>query len=175
MKARKKELGDWHENRRKDREPKCSHYPVKSVASLMSTRHQRLGKQRIAVSFGEVFETLLISWNSLPSLGRLSPKYVPRLLTVMHTCRLSVQRSLRWTWGMHCEYVPLVIKIAAFIKVACLSQRVLWALCVHHEFRVHISLQPRLCHWNSTEVQKCAMFTIPAFPLGVLKGVWVRD
>jgi len=37
MRARKKELGDWCEHRCKNREPKCSHYPVKFVVKLMST------------------------------------------------------------------------------------------------------------------------------------------
>ena len=64
------------QNGSKDREPKCSHYPVKSATRLMSTGeqhvHVQLVKHRMVVSrndhilaFGEVFETSLTSWNSL--------------------------------------------------------------------------------------------------------------
>ena len=35
-----KELGDWCENGSEDREPKCSHYPMKSVARSMSIRER---------------------------------------------------------------------------------------------------------------------------------------
>ena len=36
--------------------------------------------------------------------------HVPRLLTVMQMCRLSVQRSLRCAWGIHCKNVHLFYK-----------------------------------------------------------------
>ena len=58
-------------DRREDREPKDSHYPMKSIVRSMSMREQQLAKQIMAVSrnnhiimFGEVFETSLMSWNS---------------------------------------------------------------------------------------------------------------
>ena len=63
--------GRLTQNGSEDREPKYSHYLMKSAGRLMSTRDQWLAKQRIAVSrnghiltFGEVFKTLLTSWNS---------------------------------------------------------------------------------------------------------------
>ena len=80
---------------------------------MESTREQWLVKLRVAVSgnnhifaFGEVFETSPTFWNSfnvryatfshfvtLVPHGRLSQKHLPRLLTVVHKCLLSVQRS----------------------------------------------------------------------------------
>ena len=38
MGAKKKELGAWRENRREDKECKCSHNPVKSASRTMSMR-----------------------------------------------------------------------------------------------------------------------------------------
>ena len=43
MWASKKELEDWHKNRSEDREPKCNHYPMKSVAKSMSTKESSRG------------------------------------------------------------------------------------------------------------------------------------
>ena len=136
MSARKKELGDWRENE-SNKEPKCSHYPLKSTARLMSTREQWLAKQRMAVSrnnhilaFGEVFETLLTFWKALPSFLHFGTLVVahgwlhsPRLLTVMHTCRLLVQKSLWCTWGIHCKYVytPSMIHVTANLKYRSLE------------------------------------------------------
>ena len=37
MRAKKKDPGDWCENGNEDREPKCSHYPMKSTTRWMST------------------------------------------------------------------------------------------------------------------------------------------
>ena len=58
-------------NGSEDREPKYSHYLMKSAGRLMSTRGQWLAKQRMAVSrndhiltFRVVFKALLTSWNS---------------------------------------------------------------------------------------------------------------
>ena len=76
MRVRKKELGDWHNSRSEDREPNCSHYPVKSVARSMSMREQWLVKQRMAVSrnghilsFSGVLKTPgTLSMCGLPSL-----------------------------------------------------------------------------------------------------------
>ena len=70
MRARKKDLGDWRENGSEDREPKCSHFSMKSAARSTSTREQsmqQLAKQKSAwvfrndhiLVFGEVFKTLL--------------------------------------------------------------------------------------------------------------------
>ena len=102
-------------NKSEDREQILgSHYSVKS----MSTREQQLVKQRMAISknhhifaFGEVFETSLTSFNisfaillTLVTHGRPSQKHRPCLQTVMHTCCLSVQRSLRCEQGIHFEY-----------------------------------------------------------------------
>ena len=36
----RKELENWQENGSKDREPKCSHYPVKSAARSMTTKER---------------------------------------------------------------------------------------------------------------------------------------
>ena len=88
------------------------------MARWMSAREQRIAKQRVAVSrndhilaFGEVFETSLTFWDSMNSFSirfailltlchtycctwpTITKAHLPRLLTVMHTCRLSVQRS----------------------------------------------------------------------------------
>ena len=71
MKAKKKELGDWRETEVKT-EPKCSHYPVKSV---VIDEHERAAaseaKNGLAIlrndhilMFGEVFETVFTFWNS---------------------------------------------------------------------------------------------------------------
>ena len=43
MQARKKELRDWCENGREDRECKCSHNPVKSALRTMSKRERSNG------------------------------------------------------------------------------------------------------------------------------------
>ena len=43
MWASKKELEDWHKNRSEDREPKCNHYPMKSVSKSMSTKESSRG------------------------------------------------------------------------------------------------------------------------------------
>ena len=100
-KVRKKERGDetdTYNNGSEDREPKCSHYPVKSTVKSMSMREQQLAKQRMAVlrndhilMFSEVFETSLASWNSfnvclLTHNWLTIPKHMPHLLTVLHTC-----------------------------------------------------------------------------------------
>jgi len=37
------EVGDWSKNGSEDKEPKCSHYPVKSVARSMNTRERSSG------------------------------------------------------------------------------------------------------------------------------------
>ena len=41
MRVRKKELGDWSKNGSEDREPKCSHHPMKFVVRLMITREEQ--------------------------------------------------------------------------------------------------------------------------------------
>ena len=43
MRTSKKELEDWRENGSEDRDPKCSHYPVKSVVRLMTTKERSSG------------------------------------------------------------------------------------------------------------------------------------
>ena len=71
-----------------------------------------LAKQRMAISendhilaFGEVIETLLTFWNVLPFFSHFAcctwPTVLPCLLTVMYTCRLLVQRSLRCMCTRH--------------------------------------------------------------------------
>ena len=75
MRVRKKDLGDWCKNGSEDKEPKCSHFPMKSAARSMGMREQSmqwLVKQKSAwvfrsdhiLMFGEVFETLLTFSNS---------------------------------------------------------------------------------------------------------------
>ena len=101
-------------------------------------REQWLAKQRVAIlrndhilAFGEEFETLLTFWNSfnirfvifltlcdtccctwLPKAIKL-----PRLLTVMHTCCLLVQRSLRCTQGVHCHVWCGIILATGFMII----------------------------------------------------------
>lgn len=50
MRMSKKELGDWHEDKNENKEPKCSRYPVKSgKISEYKREEQQLAKQRKAV------------------------------------------------------------------------------------------------------------------------------
>ena len=50
MRMSKKELGDWHEDRNEDKEPKCSRYPMKfGKISEYEREEQQLAKQHKAV------------------------------------------------------------------------------------------------------------------------------
>ena len=122
MKAREKELRDWCENGSEDREPKCSHYPVKSAARSMSTREQRLAKQRMVVSrnnhilaFGEVFESRSFPSNSLNvcfgvflTLHYTWPCAMPTNSNV-HVSPVGSKIIEMRVRGIHCEYIHLVI------------------------------------------------------------------
>ena len=128
MRVRKKEQG-WRKNGSEDRETKGSHYPVKSVVRWMSTREQRLEKQRVAVSrndhilvFSEVFKPSLTFWKSFSArfaiLLTLCHTYCCTWLTVTKALATSTNSNahvspvgskvMRCTQGIHCEYVPLV-------------------------------------------------------------------
>ena len=95
----------------------------------MSTREQRLAKQRVAVSrndhilaFGEVFETSLTFWNSFnvrfAILLTLCHTYcctwptVPKALATPTNSNAHVSpvgsKVMRCARGIHCEYVHLV-------------------------------------------------------------------
>ena len=97
--------------------------PVKSTARSIGMRERaaQLVKQRTVTSrndhiltFCEVFESHLLS-GTLSTYVRFTilltlcctwptiPNHMPLLLTVMHTCCLSVQRLLRCMGGIHCE------------------------------------------------------------------------
>ena len=76
MRVSKKELEDWRENGSEGREPKCGHYPMKSMARSMYEREeQRLAKQR---NTWPSWETTL----SLPSVRCLKPHSLPRILSM---------------------------------------------------------------------------------------------
>ena len=85
----------------------------KSTARLTSMREQRLVKQRYphihwdVSNFLELFHPMLCHPSHTLLHTADCPKACARV-TVIHTRRLSVQRSLRCTWGIQHEYVQLV-------------------------------------------------------------------
>ena len=128
----KKELEDSHENRSKDREPKCSHYPVKSAANRWVRKRGPVANETNAwpswemtislPSMTEVFETSLTSSNSFSvhfadltlltlcctiesravSHSIIYGCHVPHLLSVMRTCQF------KGYWDAHARHTQRV-------------------------------------------------------------------
>jgi len=110
-------------------ELKCCHYPVKSAVRLITettvaskAKNGCLGKW---LSF--VFSEVLKTWKSFNIRFAVihtlchdwqSQKHVPSLLTAMHTCWLSVQRSFKCMWGIHCKYIHVVKCIEVVLSKA---------------------------------------------------------
>ena len=106
------------------RDPKCSHYPMKSAERSMSMREQQLAKQRMAVSrnhhiltFSEVFETSLTSWNSFNTLShpshtllnmadRSKSTTAPTKSNAHVACQFKCHAHEAYT---SCEYIHLVL------------------------------------------------------------------
>ena len=180
---RKKELWDWHNNGSEDREPKCSHYPVKSTARSMSMREQWLVKQRMAVlrndhilSFGEVFKNLThllelfqrMVCHQFVAHGQLSQMCVPHLLTVMHTCCLSVHRSLRCTRGIHCEYVRIL-----WLHVKWIVEKHVMQLCRHFDRKEEafsMELEEQRCSLGAFTIRPGLLSHISHFTICVWVG-----
>lgn len=108
----KKELRDWCKNGSEDKERKHSHNLVKSARSKDSAWPSY---EKTISSCSVWFETVVTSSNSFNihfailshfiARGWASQKHVPCLLTIIHVL---VQRSLRYTRGIHCKYINLV-------------------------------------------------------------------
>ena len=132
MRARKKELGDWHKIGTESQ--KCSHYPVKSATRSMSTREQWLTKQKwpswemtmhphVWWDVQNLLHCLKLFQHMLcyPSRTLLHmancPKNMPRLLTVIYTCQ----------YKGHCHEI-----------------------CARHTLRIHTpNLHQVRMHWES--------------------------